>query len=76
MTYFESDSEEYFSRLRRAEIGIHNHIAGGYLLRSAQESSRGKITAASAMAAADRPTLPLMSEEAGFSGRLILVGCT
>jgi hypothetical protein len=32
-------AEEYFSRLRRAEIGIHHHIAGGYLLRYAQESS-------------------------------------
>ena len=26
-------AEEYFSRLRRAEIGIHHHIAGAYLLR-------------------------------------------
>src|SRR6202171_5973153 len=32
-------AEEYFSRLRRAEIGIHLHIAGAYLLRYAQESS-------------------------------------
>jgi len=32
-------AEEYFSRLRRAEIGIHHHIAGAYLLRCAQESS-------------------------------------
>jgi hypothetical protein len=31
-------AEEYFSRLR-AEIGIHHHIAGAYLLRYAQESS-------------------------------------
>ena len=31
-------AEEYFSRLRRAEIGVHHHIAGAYLLR-AQESS-------------------------------------
>ena len=30
---------EYLSRLRRAEIGIHHHIAGSYLLRCAQESS-------------------------------------
>lgn len=29
-------AEEYFSRLRRAEIGIHHHIAGSYLLRYAQ----------------------------------------
>jgi ISXO2-like transposase domain len=32
-------AEEYFSRLRRAEVGIHHHIAGAYLLRYAQESS-------------------------------------
>jgi hypothetical protein len=32
-------AEEFFSRLRRAEIGIHHHIAGAYLLRYAQESS-------------------------------------
>jgi hypothetical protein len=31
---------EYFSRLHGAEIGIHHHIAGAYLLRCAQESSR------------------------------------
>jgi hypothetical protein len=31
--------EKYFSRLRRAEIGIHHHIAGAYLLSYAQESS-------------------------------------
>ena len=35
-------AEEYFSRLRRAEIGIHHHIAGSYLHRYAQESSRRK----------------------------------
>jgi hypothetical protein len=33
-------AEEYFSRLRRAEIGIHHHMAGAYLLRYAQGSSR------------------------------------
>jgi ISXO2-like transposase domain len=32
-------AEEYFSRLRRTEVGIHHHIAGAYLLRYAQESS-------------------------------------
>jgi hypothetical protein len=31
-------AEEYFSRLRRIEIGIHRHIAGTYL-RYTQESS-------------------------------------
>ena len=34
-----NQAEEYFSRLRRGEIGIHHHIAGPYLLRYAQESS-------------------------------------
>jgi transposase-like protein len=34
-----NQAEEYFSRLRRAEIGIHHHLAGAYLLRYAQESS-------------------------------------
>jgi hypothetical protein len=32
-------AEEYFSRLRRAEIGHHHHIAGAYLLHYAQEAS-------------------------------------
>jgi hypothetical protein len=32
-------AEEYFGRLCRAEVGIHHHIAGAYLLRYAQESS-------------------------------------
>jgi hypothetical protein len=32
-------AEEHFSRLRRAEVGVHHHIAGAYLLRYAQESS-------------------------------------
>src|SRR3981081_1108974 len=32
-------AEEFFSRMRRAEIGHHHHIAGSYLLRYAQESS-------------------------------------
>ena len=34
-----NQAEEYFPRLRRAEIGIHHHIAGAYLLRYAQEAS-------------------------------------
>jgi transposase-like protein len=32
-------AEEYFSRVRRGEIGHHHHIAGAYLLRYAQEAS-------------------------------------
>jgi ISXO2-like transposase domain len=31
--------EEFFSRMRRAEIWHHHHIAGVYLLRYAQEAS-------------------------------------
>jgi hypothetical protein len=45
-----NQAEDYFSRLRRAEIGIHHHIAGAYLLRYAQELHGVKITAASRMA--------------------------
>ncbi len=32
-------AEEFFSRMRRAEIGHHHHIAGAHLLRYAQEAS-------------------------------------
>ena len=32
-------AEEYFSRLRRAEMGHHHHISGPYLLRYAQEAA-------------------------------------
>jgi transposase-like protein len=32
-------AEEFFSRMRRAEIGHHHHISGAYLLRYAQEAS-------------------------------------
>ena len=32
-------AEEFFSRMRRAEIGHHHHIAGAYLVRYAQERS-------------------------------------
>jgi hypothetical protein len=34
-----NNAEEFFSRMRRAEIGHHHHIAGTYLLRYAQEAS-------------------------------------
>lgn len=34
-----NNAEEFFSRLRRAEIGHHHHIAGTYLLRYAQEAT-------------------------------------
>jgi transposase-like protein len=32
-------AEEFFSRMRRAEIGHHHHVAGVYLLRYAQEAT-------------------------------------
>jgi hypothetical protein len=32
-------AEEFFSRMRRAEIGHHHHIAGNYLLRYSQEAA-------------------------------------
>ncbi len=32
-------AEQFFSRMRRAEIGHHHHISGAYLLRYAQEAS-------------------------------------
>jgi hypothetical protein len=32
-------AEEFFSRMRPAEIGHHHHISGDYLLRYAQEAS-------------------------------------
>jgi transposase-like protein len=32
-------AEEFFSRMRRAEIGHHHHISGIYLLRYAQEAT-------------------------------------
>jgi hypothetical protein len=35
-------AEEFFSRMRRAELGHHHHIAGPYLLRYAQQSSSRK----------------------------------
>jgi hypothetical protein len=32
-------AEEFCSRMRRAEIGHHHHIAGAYLVRYAQEAA-------------------------------------
>jgi transposase-like protein len=34
-----NNAESFFSRMRRAEIGHHHHIAGPYLIRYAQEAS-------------------------------------
>jgi transposase-like protein len=36
---YTNGAEEFFSRMRRAEIGHHHHIAGPYLIRYAQESA-------------------------------------
>ena len=35
-----NQAQEYSSRLRRAEIGLHHDIAGAHLLRYTQEASR------------------------------------
>jgi hypothetical protein len=37
---------EFFSRMRRAEIGHHHHLAGTYMLRDAQKPFGGNIIAA------------------------------
>lgn len=36
---YTNGAESFFSRIRRAEIGHHHHIAGAYLVRYAQEAS-------------------------------------
>jgi hypothetical protein len=36
---YTNNAESFFSRLRRAEIGHHHHVAGPYLLRFAQEAA-------------------------------------
>ena len=36
---YTNGAESFFSRLRRAEVGHHHHIAGAYLVRYAQESA-------------------------------------
>ena len=36
---YTNGAEEFFSRLRRGEIGHHHHVAGPYLVRYAQESA-------------------------------------
>jgi hypothetical protein len=34
-----NNAESFFSRMRRAQIGHHHHLAGPYLIRFAQEAS-------------------------------------
>ncbi len=36
---YTNGAEEFFSRMRRAEIGHHHHVAGTYLVRYAQEAA-------------------------------------
>jgi len=60
-------AEEFFSRMRRAEIGHHHHIAGVYLLRYAQEASwredhrrvdnGGQVSQVAGLALAARPSV-------------------
>ena len=62
---YTNGAEEFFSRMRRAEIGHHHHIAGAYLVRYAQESAwredhrrqdnRGQVRAVMGLAMACRP---------------------
>src|SRR5208282_5372072 len=35
---YSNGAESFFSRMRRAELGHHHHVAGPYLVRYAQES--------------------------------------
>ena len=60
-------AEEFFSRMRRAEIGHHHHIAGQYLLRYAQEatwrednrreSNGGQANQVAALALSQKPSV-------------------
>jgi transposase-like protein len=60
-------AEEFFSRMRRAEIGHHHHIAGAYLIRYAQEASwredhrqvdnGAQVNHVAALALASRPSV-------------------
>ncbi|MGH7156413.1 MAG: transposase, partial [Acetobacteraceae bacterium] len=36
---YTNNAEEFFSRMRRAEIGHHHHVADPYLVRYAQEAA-------------------------------------
>ncbi len=60
-------AEEFFSRMRRAKIGHHHHIAGAYLIRYAQEASwredhrradnGSQVRAVASLALASRPSV-------------------
>jgi hypothetical protein len=45
-----NQAESFFSRMRRAEIGMHHHIAGPYLNAYANECRGGRTIAGSVMA--------------------------
>ena len=49
-------AEEYFSRLRRAEVDHHHHISGVYLLRYAQEAAWPTVSKSSALPSWPWPT--------------------
>jgi hypothetical protein len=42
---YSNGAESFFSRLRRAEMGHHHHVAGPYLVRYAQQSAWASISA-------------------------------
>ena len=62
-----NSAEEFFSRMRRAEIGHHHHIAGVYLLRYAQEAAwrednrreanGGQVNRLAALASKSKPSV-------------------
>lgn len=64
---YTNGAEEFFSRMRRAEIGHHHHVAGPYLIRYAQEAAwredhrrvdnRRHVLAVMGLAMANRPSV-------------------
>jgi transposase-like protein len=62
-----NNAESFFSRMRRAEIGHHHHLAGPYLIRFAQEAAwredhrrepnGGQVDRLAALAMACRPSV-------------------
>lgn len=64
---YTNGAEEFFSRMRRAEIGHHHHVAGPYLVRYAQEGAwredhrrmdnGGQVMAVSGLAMACPPSV-------------------
>ena len=64
---YSNGAEGYFSRLRRAEVGHHHHVAGAYLARYAQEmawredhrrvDNGGQVWGVMGLAMASRPSV-------------------